>query len=115
MGRGLRLSGKERRTAIVEAVLPLFSKKGFQGATTKELAAAAGVSEALLYRHFPSKEALYEEILTRCSDNSEPDPELEELREMPPGAGRLVAAMQALIRRVSTRADNSFPRLTAAG
>ena len=48
-----RLDSDERRQAIVEAAVPLFARKGFSGATTRELAEAAGVSEALLYRHFP--------------------------------------------------------------
>jgi AcrR family transcriptional regulator len=46
----------------LEAVVPLFAEQGFQGVTTKLLAKRAAVSEALLYRHFPSKEALYAEV-----------------------------------------------------
>ena len=54
-----RLSGGERRQAIADAVRGVFADKGFDGTTTRELAKAAGVSEALLYKHFPSKESLY--------------------------------------------------------
>jgi AcrR family transcriptional regulator len=57
-----RLTNEERRLAILEAVVPLFAEQGFAGVTTKLLARRAAVSEALLYRHFPSKEALYEEV-----------------------------------------------------
>lgn len=53
---------QDRKEAIVKAALPLFAKNGFATTTTKELAKAAGVSEALLYKHFPSKVSLYEEI-----------------------------------------------------
>jgi AcrR family transcriptional regulator len=53
---------KDRKLAIVKAALPLFARKGFANTTTRELAHAAGVSEPLLYKHFPSKEALYLEI-----------------------------------------------------
>ncbi|OWK43595.1 Transcriptional regulator, TetR family [Fimbriiglobus ruber] len=53
------MSGEERKAAILKAVRHLFAAKGFAGTTTRELAATAGVSEALLYRHFPTKEALY--------------------------------------------------------
>jgi AcrR family transcriptional regulator len=56
------MSAEERREAIVSAVLPVFAQKGFANTTTRELAQAAGVSEALLYKHFPSKETLYSEI-----------------------------------------------------
>ena len=58
-----RLTAEERRTAIVEATTKVFAENGFHGTTTRELARAAGVSEALLYKHFPSKESLFTAIL----------------------------------------------------
>jgi TetR/AcrR family transcriptional regulator, transcriptional repressor of aconitase len=57
------LKAEHRRPAIAEAAIPVFARHGFAGATTKKLAEAAGVSEALLYKYFPSKEAIYQEIL----------------------------------------------------
>lgn len=57
------LKAEDRRPAIAEAVVPVFARYGFAGATTKKLAKAAGVSEALLYKYFPSKDAIYQEIL----------------------------------------------------
>jgi AcrR family transcriptional regulator len=62
-----RLSAEERRHAIVDAVREVFADKGFDGTTTRELAKAAGVSEALLYKHFPSKESLYAAMLDACA------------------------------------------------
>ena len=62
-----RLSAEARKEAIVEAVQDVFAEKGFDGTTTRELAKAAGVSEALLYKHFPSKESLYAAMLDGCS------------------------------------------------
>jgi len=53
-----KLSSEERRADIVKAVRRVFAEKGFDGTTTRELAYAAGVSEALLFKHFPHKEAL---------------------------------------------------------
>ena len=53
-----RLSFEDRRSQILGAAVPMFASQGFKGLTTKELAKRAGVSEALLYQHFPSKEAL---------------------------------------------------------
>lgn len=53
---------EQRRETIVKAALPLFARNGFSSTTTRELAKAAGVSEALIYKHFPSKESLYSEI-----------------------------------------------------
>jgi AcrR family transcriptional regulator len=60
---GERLSGEERRRVIIEAALSLFSRKGFRGTTTKEIAQAAGCSEAMLFKHFATKDALYSTIL----------------------------------------------------
>src|SRR5919198_3988205 len=54
-----RLSAAERRSAIIEAALRVFSDGSYAGATTAEIAREAGVSEPLLYRHFSSKRALY--------------------------------------------------------
>ena len=59
----VRLNAEQRRVAIVEAAAPLFARHGFAGTTTRQIAAAAGVSEALMFQHFPSKAALYREIL----------------------------------------------------
>ena len=55
----LRLPAAERRQAIVDAALPVFARSSYGGATTAEIARAAGVSEPILYRHFASKRELY--------------------------------------------------------
>ncbi len=57
------MSGDERRDQILQAALELFSKHGFAGTTTKQIARAAGVSEALVFRHFATKDELYNAIL----------------------------------------------------
>ncbi len=57
------MSGDARRELIVQTAVDLFSKKGFKGTTTKEIAAASGVSEAMVFRHFASKDDLYAAIL----------------------------------------------------
>jgi TetR/AcrR family transcriptional regulator len=66
-----RMSGGERREQILETAVRLFSQNGFNGTTTKEIAAAAGVSEAMVFRHFSSKDALYEAILDTKSCQGE--------------------------------------------
>lgn len=58
-----RMKGDQRREAIVRSAIHLFAEKGFRGATTRELAAAAGVTEPVLYRHFRTKRDLYTAIL----------------------------------------------------
>jgi AcrR family transcriptional regulator len=54
-----RLPAAERREAIVAAALRVFSARSYAGATTAEIAREGGVSEPILYRHFPSKRDLY--------------------------------------------------------
>jgi len=58
-----RMNAGDRRRQLLDAALELFSRKGFGGTTTKEIAAAAGVTEAIIFRHFPSKQALYTAVL----------------------------------------------------
>jgi AcrR family transcriptional regulator len=55
----LRLSARDRRQQILEVASGIFARKGYDGATTREIADEAGVNEALLFRHFPTKENLY--------------------------------------------------------
>lgn len=54
--------GSERREQILEAALNVISKKGFDGTRTKEIAEAAGVSEALVFKHFKTKESILEAL-----------------------------------------------------
>ena len=68
MKQAVRLSSEERRAAIISAVQRVFAEKGFHGTTTRELAQAAGVSEALLFKHFPNKEALYAAMQHSCGE-----------------------------------------------
>ena len=64
-----RMSASDRRNQLLDVAIDLFSRKGFGGTTTKEIAAAAGVTEAIIFRHFATKQDLYKAILyTRCAD-----------------------------------------------
>ncbi|MDE3198907.1 MAG: TetR/AcrR family transcriptional regulator, partial [Acidobacteriota bacterium] len=58
-----RMSGEDRRRQLIEVAIDLFSEKGFSGTTTKEIASAAGVTEAIIFRHFATKQDLYKAIL----------------------------------------------------
>jgi AcrR family transcriptional regulator len=58
-----RMAGEDRRKQILLVAMRLFSQHGFRGTTTKEIAQAAGVSEAMVFRHFANKEELYSAIL----------------------------------------------------
>jgi len=57
------MNHKDRRQEILDAAMALFAKRGFRGTTTRDLAAHAEVNEAIIFRHFSSKEELYRAIL----------------------------------------------------
>tara|TARA_A100001037_G_scaffold306531_1_gene352385 strand:- start:235 stop:873 length:639 start_codon:yes stop_codon:yes gene_type:complete len=59
-----RLSCSERRNQIIQVAMNLFASLGFKGTTTRAIASAAGVSEAIIFRHFRTKEDLYDAIIT---------------------------------------------------
>ena len=57
------MAADERRLQILQIAVRLFSQHGFRGTTTREIAAAAGVSEAMVFRHFATKQELYAAII----------------------------------------------------
>ncbi len=57
------MAASDRKHQLLETALDVFSRRGFEGATTKEIAAAAGITEAVIFRHFPTKQALYSAVL----------------------------------------------------
>jgi TetR/AcrR family transcriptional regulator len=60
-----RLTGPERRAAVVETACRVFAKSSYRGSTTAQIARETGVTEPVLYRHFASKRELY----LACLDN----------------------------------------------
>lgn len=77
--------------------MPLFARRGFARTTTKEIAEAAGVSEALLFKHFATKAALYGEILSQgCRRGI--DPALEALQAAEPSTATLVDMVRVMVR-----------------
>ncbi len=63
------MAGDERREQLCQVAMRLFSEKGFSGTTTKEIASAAGVSEAMVFKHFANKDELYAAILDHKAGN----------------------------------------------
>lgn len=90
-----RISAEERKAAIIVAAMELFARKGFSGTTTKDLARAAGVSEALIFSHFPSKEDLYKNVQYLCLEAQSAAE--EGLASLMPGTRALVLAVQTLV------------------
>jgi len=57
--RSTRLSAPDRRQQILQVAVKLFARQGYNGATTREISRMAKVNEAIIFRHFPTKEDLY--------------------------------------------------------
>jgi AcrR family transcriptional regulator len=96
-----RLSAPDRRAAILDAALDVFSGRGYHAASIDEIAQQAGISKALIYEHFPSKKDLHasllerhtQEIFERLAQNAAtPDP----------GEVRLRAGVDAFLEWVET-------------
>ncbi|MEI7831893.1 MAG: helix-turn-helix domain-containing protein [bacterium] len=58
-----RVPAEERRSAILAAAIPVFAANGYERATTREIARAAGVAEGTLYRHFAGKRELLTAVM----------------------------------------------------
>ncbi len=94
-----KMSGEDRRTAIIRTAQRIFVEKGFYRTTTRELAEAAGVSEALLFKHFPSKEALYCAIQVSCF-KEEGSRVIERLQSLEPSTSALVFLVHDLVSHI---------------
>jgi TetR/AcrR family transcriptional regulator len=106
------MSAIDRRQQLLETALDFFSRKGFEGATTKEIAAAAGVTEAIIFRHFTNKQALYKAVLDYTAHASNLDPWLAETRacmERRDDAGLLRSIANNILK--SYRTDPRFERV----
>jgi AcrR family transcriptional regulator len=93
-----RRSSRERREEILEACLELFARHGVHGVTTRMIADAAGISEALLYRHFRSKEELFAELQRWCLEDTVPA--AERLAAAGPSTATLVRAVYFTVEKI---------------
>ncbi|HWU38291.1 MAG TPA: helix-turn-helix domain-containing protein, partial [Candidatus Acidoferrum sp.] len=109
-GRRVRVAGEERRQQIIEAAATLFSRKGFRGTTTREIAKAVGVSEAMLFKHFATKEELYADIIEAKSHVEQ----LMDTMVKAAARGDDAEVLRTLAREMiaRTRADPTLMRLT---
>jgi AcrR family transcriptional regulator len=100
----LRMTGDLRRQLILGAAKRCFARHGFAGTTTKSVAAAASISEGLLFKHFPTKSALYAEIL---AEECEADPALHRLLVLEPSTETLVVLIREMVRHFQQVAEAS--------
>ena len=63
-----RLPAEERRERILRAAMEVFAERGYQEASVAEIAAAAGITPAVIYDHFPSKAELQITLLEQQTD-----------------------------------------------
>lgn len=99
-----RMPGIERRAQIIAAARRVFSRAGYDGAKTLQIAREASVSEALVYRHFPSKLALYRAVLRQVF--IEQDRNWEEVGIRDVGAAGIVKALDAFFRACVLESDS---------
>lgn len=106
---GSRLSSEDRKKQIATVAAALFAKKGFSGVTTREIAKRARVNESILFRHFPTKETLYTEIINQ---KIQVQPEiLFDTGAVQKGDDATVFKDVALLMIRSVEEDNTFLRL----
>jgi AcrR family transcriptional regulator len=84
-----RLSGADRRERLIAVATRLFSDRGFSATTTREIANAAGVTEAIIFRHFAHKAELYEAILEVKAREAGTERWVDELRDAAKSGGDL--------------------------
>ena len=99
----LRMTSDLRRQLILSAAKRCFARNGFAGTTTKSVAAAASISEGLLFKHFPTKSALYAEIL---AEECEADPDLVHLLGLEPSTETLVVLVRGMVRHFMEITDD---------
>ena len=98
-----------RRDQILDAAMQCFAASGFRGTTTREIAGRVGLTEAALYRHFESKEALYAAIIARKIDAPDLTAQLEAASAAGDDAAVLGGLARTLVERVE--ADPAFIRI----
>jgi TetR/AcrR family transcriptional regulator len=106
------MSREERRRQLIKIAVKFFSEFGFQGASTKSIAEAAGVTEAIIYRHFSTKEQLYSAILDYKLQQSGTQEWIHELNKLAK-ANRDEELFRSVARKVldSYQKDPDFQRL----
>jgi AcrR family transcriptional regulator len=96
--------------ALMDAALQVFVQRGFARATTREIAATAGVAEGTIYRHFADKHALFREVFLSALAGMG-----EELRRLPEraGSGTVRGNLEYLFGLLATLQERSAPLIAS--
>jgi AcrR family transcriptional regulator len=108
----MRLKADERRRQLLGIAKKMFSEHGFENTSTRSIAAAADVTEAIVFRHFASKEDLYRQILDRKADEIDIkswSDELEHIVECEDDEALVLSVMKHVLE--ADRQDPQFQRL----
>lgn len=101
-----RLTAEERRSGILDAALAVFSARGYHPSSIDDIAREAGISKALIYEHFDSKQGLYADLLERnAGELFERLGSAIEGVEVDAGAARLASGLDAFFAFVEERRD----------
>ncbi|MDI6723378.1 MAG: TetR/AcrR family transcriptional regulator [Methanobacterium sp.] len=80
-------SKKPTKEIIFDVSIDLFSKKGFNAVSVREIARGVGIRESSIYNHYKSKEAILDAIIdyfkSELASSSPPEEEMEKLMETP--------------------------------
>jgi len=107
-----RMAAEDRRHQILHVAVTLFSQRGFGGTTTKEIAQAAGVSEAMVFRHYATKQELYRAILDhKACSGDQMNPEVMVAEALKQKDDRAVFEQLALGALEHHESDPEFQRL----
>ncbi|MFI0785803.1 TetR family transcriptional regulator [Streptomyces lydicus] len=94
-----RRSARDTRLRLLDAASELFAERGYERTTVRDIAARAGANQALLFRYFGSKKALFGEVMARGGQ--------EQLRTTP--AGQLFdVALRGMLAGGRTGGDRSL-------
>lgn len=106
-----RLTGPDRRRQILDAACGLFARQGFSGATTRQIAEQAHITEALIFRHFPNKEDLYWAVIEdKCQPRKQRHLKIATANGNGAGPSEVFAAIaEDILRRTSE--DTTLTRL----
>jgi len=99
-GRKLTRRGHRRRVELLNSAMHLFSEQGYDATTTKAIADHCGVTEAVVFRYFPTKKDLFREVVAVYGPEHHYEMPFEQYRELPFG--------EALIKLIQGYLDNSW-------
>jgi AcrR family transcriptional regulator len=95
-----RISAADRRRQILSVATGLFARQGFQGTKTRQIAERAGVNEALIFRHFHSKEDLYWAILDgKCLEGRGRERLQQQIHKRKSNEDLFAAVAESILRR----------------